>query len=430
MERKIQYKLLSWKESTHRKPLIIQGARQVGKTYSILNFGKSSYKNLLYFNFENNGELTSVFDRDLSPQRILRELSALSGETIFEGDSLIIFDEIQACERALTSLKYFNEEAPAYHLIAAGSLLGVATNREKHSFPVGKVDIFTLYPLDFEEFLWALDQHASALMIRESFKTDTPTALHLTFLDYYKKYLCIGGMPQVVKEYIETDDYNFVMSSQKNINDAYIADMSKYSTPSETLRIMSVYNSVPSQLAKENRKFQYSQIKTGARAVLYETPLDWLKASGIVIICHKVNTGKLPLIAYLEPVSFKVYVSDTGLLCSKYGLTLSTMLSEVAGYNDIKGSLAENYVATVLVSNGYTIYYWESQGKAEVDFVIQNSNGQIIPIKVKSSENVRSKSLQQFVTRYSPAYSIRISTKNFGFENNIKSVPLYAVFCI
>lgn len=430
MERKIQNKLLSWKESPHRKPLIIQGARQVGKTYSILNFGKSSYKNLLYFNFESNGELKSVFDRDLSPQRILRELSALSGETIFEGDSLIIFDEIQACERALTSLKYFNEEAPGYHLIAAGSLLGVATNREKHSFPVGKVDIFTLYPLDFEEFLWALDQQASALLIRESFKTDTPTALHLTFLDYYKKYLCIGGMPQVVKEYIETDDYNFVMSSQKNINDAYIADMSKYATPSETLRIMSVYNSVPSQLAKENRKFQYSQIKTGARAVLYETPLDWLKASGIVIICHKVNTGKLPLIAYLEPVSFKVYVSDTGLLCSKYGLTLSTMLSEVAGYNDIKGSLAENYVATVLVSNGYAIYYWESQGKAEVDFVIQNNNGQVIPIEIKSSENVRSKSLQQFVTRYNPAYSIRISAKNFGFENNIKSVPLYAVFCI
>ena len=430
MERKIQSKLLSWKESTHRKPLIIQGARQVGKTYSILNFGKSYYKNVVYFNFESNGELTSVFDRDLSPQRLLRELSALSGETIFEGDTLIIFDEIQACERALTSLKYFNEEAPAYHLIAAGSLLGVATNREKHSFPVGKVNILTLYPLDFEEFLWALDQHAAVILIRESFNTNTPSVLHLTFLDYYKKYLCIGGMPQVVKEYIETDDYNFVMSSQKNINDAYIADMSKYATPSETLRIMSVYNSVPSQLAKENRKFQYSLIKTGARAALYETPLDWLKASGIVIICHKVNTGKLPLVAYLEPVSFKVYVSDTGLLCSKFGLTLSTMLSEVAGYNDIKGSLAENYVATALISNGYNIFYWESQGKAEVDFVIQNSTGQIIPIEVKSSDNVRSKSLQQFVSRYNPAYSIRISTKNFGFENNIKSVPLYAVFCI
>jgi predicted AAA+ superfamily ATPase len=430
MERKIQNKLQSWKESPHRKPLIIQGARQVGKTYSILNFGKSNYKNLLYFNFESNGELKSLFDRDLSPQRILRELSALSGETIFEGDSLIIFDEIQACERALTSLKYFQEEAPSYHLIAAGSLLGIAINREKYSFPVGKVDMITLYPLDFEEFLWALNQHDAVNLIRESFNTDTPTPLHQIFLDYYKKYLCIGGMPQVVKEYIETDDYNFVMSSQKNINDAYIADMSKYATPSETMRIMSVYNSVPSQLAKENRKFQYSQIKTGARSVLYETPLDWLRASGIVIICHKVNTGKLPLIAYLEPVSFKVFVSDTGLLCSKYGLTLSTMLSEVAGYNDIKGSLAENYVASVLISNSYSIYYWESQGKAEVDFVIQNSAGQVIPIEVKSSENVRSKSLQQFITRYNPAYSIRISAKNFGFENNIKSVPLYAVFCI
>ena len=430
MERKIQCKLLSWKESLHRKPLIIQGARQVGKTYSILNFGKSNYKNLLYFNFESNGELNNIFERDLSPQRILRELSILSGETIFEGDSLIIFDEIQASERALTSLKYFNEEAPSYHLIAAGSLLGVATNREKHSFPVGKVDIITLYPLDFEEFLWALNQHAAIDLIKESYHANTSTPLHQTFLDYYKKYLCVGGMPQVVKEYIETDDYNFVMSSQKNINDAYIADMSKYATPSETLRIMSVFNSIPSQLSKENRKFQYSLIRSGARAALYETPLDWLKASGIVIICHKVNEGKMPLIAYREPVSFKVFISDTGLLCSKYGISLSTMLSEVAGYNDIKGSLAENYVATSLVSNGNTIYYWESQGKAEVDFVIQNKDGQVIPIEVKSSENVRSKSLQQFVTRYNPAYSIRISTKNFGFENNIKSVPLYAVFCL
>ena len=430
MERKIQSKLLSWKESLHRKPLIIQGARQVGKTWSILNFGKSNYKNLLYFNFESNGELINIFERDLSPQRILRELSILSGETIFEGESLIIFDEIQASERALTSLKYFNEEAPSYHLIAAGSLLGVATNREKHSFPVGKVDIITLYPLDFEEFLWALNQHAAIDLIQESYHTNTSTPLHQTFLDYYKKYLCVGGMPQVVKEYIETDDYNFVMSSQKNINDAYIADMSKYATPSETLRIMSVFNSIPSQLSKENRKFQYSLIRSGARAALYETPLDWLKASGIVIICHKVNEGKMPLIAYREPGSFKVFIADTGLLCSKYGLSLSTMLSEVAGYNDIKGSLAENYVATSLVSNGNTIYYWESQGKAEVDFVIQNKDGQVIPIEVKSSENVRSKSLHQFVTRYNPAYSIRISTKNFRFENNIKSVPLYAVFCI
>src|ERR1035437_7519394 len=323
MERKIQKKLQLWKESIHRKPLIIQGARQVGKTFSILNFGKTSYKNLLYFNFESNGELQRLFDRDLSPKRLLRELSVLSGETIFEGDSLIVFDEIQACERALTSLKYFAEEAPTYHLIAAGSLLGVAINRENYSYPVGKVELVTLYPLDFEEFLWALNQHDAALMIRELFKTNAPSALHTSFLDYYKEYLCTGGMPQVVKEYIETDDYNFVMSLQKSINDAYIADMAKYASPMETVRIMSVYNSVPSQLAKENKKFQYNLINTGARAALYEAPLDWLKASGIVLICQKINAGKFPLIANMEPGAFKVYVSDTGLLCSKYGITLS-----------------------------------------------------------------------------------------------------------
>jgi len=430
MERRIQDQLLRWKESSRRKPLIIQGARQVGKTFTLLNFGKANYKNVLYFNFESNRDLTLIFERDLSPGRILSELAVLSGETIFENESLIFFDEIQASERALTSLKYFYEEAPEYHIVSAGSLLGVAVNRELSSFPVGKVDVISMYPLDFEEFLWALDQKSAASIIRNSFLNDEECRLHNIFLDYYKKYICIGGMPQIVNEFVASGDFNFVTSLQKNINDAYIADMAKYTSPSDTVRIMSAFNSIPAQLAKENRKFQYRIIKTGAKANVYETALDWLRASGIILTCTKVREGKFPVIAYKDPASFKIFMTDTGLLCSKYGISLAAMMSEISGFNDIKGILAENYVASVLQTNGYTPYYWESQGKAEVDFVVQNTRGEVIPIEVKSSENVRSKRLQQFVSKYHPPYSIRVSTKNFGFENKIKSIPLYAVFCI
>ena len=327
-------------------------------------------------------------------------------------------------------MKYFAEEVPAYHIVAAGSLLGVSINRAESSFPVGKVEVISLYPLDVEEFLWALGQKASCAIIRHSFLKNEVCSLHHTLIDYYKKYLCIGGMPQVVKEYVDISDFNFVVSLQKNINDAFIADMAKYATPMDTVRIMAAFNSIPAQLAKENRKFQYHIIKTGAKANVYETSLEWLRASGIVMMCTKIKEGKFPLTAYSEPSSFKIYMTDTGLLCSKYGINLVTIMSELPGFNYIKGTLAENYVASALLTNGYKPYYWESQGRAEVDFVIQNKQGEIIPAEVKSSENVRSRSLQQFVSKYNPPYSIRISTRNFGFENNIKSIPLYAVFCI
>ena len=246
----------------------------------------------------------------------------------------------------------------------------------------------------------------------------------------YKKYLFTGGMPQIVNEYNETADTNFIVALQNNINDSYIADMAKYASPIETVKIMAAYNSIPAQLAKENRKFQYKTIKSGARANQYETSIDWLKASGIVHKCTKVKKGVFPLKAWEIQSSFKIYLGDTGLLVSKYGISYSAMMSEIRGFEHVKSSLTENYVAVNLVSNGYIPYYWESKGKAEVDFIIQENTGNIIPVEVKSSENVRSKSLNQYITKYNPLYSIRISTKNFGFENNIKSVPLYAVFCV
>ena len=430
MERKIVNKLREWKVSRDRKPLILYGARQVGKTYSALSFGKDYYKNTVYFNFEDSIELANIFERDLNPERVVRELSVKSGQSILKEDTLIVFDEIQACERALTSLKYFNENAPKYHIIAAGSLLGIAVNREKHSFPVGKVDLLTLYPLDFEEFLWAMNKEQMAEIIRNAYISNEQLSLHDTLMDLYRVYLVTGGMPQVVLEYMDKKDFNFVLAAQKNINDSYIADMAKYATPNETTKIMAAFNSVPAQLAKDNRKFQYKVIKSGARAYDYETPLEWLRVSGVVIKCNKTNEGKLPLSAYTDFSSFKVYMTDTGLLCSKFGIPANAVLSDTPSFDGFKGALAENYVASALTTNGYTTYYWESQGKAEVDFVIQDEEGNTIPIEVKSSDNVRSKSLNQFVSKYKPVYSIRISSKNFGFENGIKSVPLYAVFCV
>lgn len=430
MERKIVNVLKRWKTSSNRMPLIIHGARQVGKTYTALSFGREQYKNTAYFNFEDSVELSNIFKRDLNPGRIIKELSAKSGQSILNGETLIIFDEIQACERALTSLKYFCENAPEYHIIAAGSLLGVAINREKFSFPVGKVNMITLYPLDFEEYLWAFGKEQIVELVHNCFDNNEPLSIHETAMDLYRSYILTGGMPQAVVEYLREKDYNFVMASQKNINDAYIADMAKYATPNETTKIMAAFNSVPAQLAKDNRKFQYKIIKSGARAYEYETPLDWLKASGVIIKCHKVTEGKLPLSVFSDNTSFKVYMTDTGLLCSKFSIPANAILVDMPSFEGFKGALAENYVASVLVTNGYTPYYWESKGKAEVDFLIQDRDGNIIPIEVKSSDNVRSKSLNQYVSKYKPKYSIRISARNFGFENGIKSIPLYAAFCI
>ncbi|MEG1578664.1 MAG: ATP-binding protein [Oscillospiraceae bacterium] len=430
MERKIADFLLSWKNSPRRMPLIINGARQVGKTHAALTFGKEQYKNAVYFNMEDATEITAIFERDLQPERIVRELAAKCGQSIFPGDTLIIFDEIQACERALTSLKYFCENAPEYHIIAAGSLLGVALNRGKYSFPVGKVDMVTLYPLDFEEFLWATGNRPLCDLIRGCFEDFSPLSLHETALELYRTYLVVGGMPRAVLEYTETHDFNFVVAAQKALNDAYIADMAKYATAQETTKIMAAWASVPAQLAKENHKFQYKVIKSGARAYEYETPLDWLKAAGVIHKCVLTKQGKMPLSVYAENGAFKVYMMDTGLLCSKFDIAPNVVLSSAHSFDGFKGALAENYIMQALIAAGISPYYWASEGKAEVDFLFQNRQGDIIPLECKSAEHVRSKSLGVFVTRYQPPYAIRVSARNFGYENGIKSIPLYALFCL
>ena len=326
MKRKITQTLASWKARKGHRPLLIHGARQVGKTYAALSFGKTAYQNVIYCNFEGNPELAQIFDRNLNPQRICAELSAFAGATILPHETLLIFDEVQACERALTSLKYFAEQAPDIDIIAAGSLLGVALKRETYSFPVGKVDAITLHPLDFEEFLWAMGEDALAAAIRNAFEERTPCPLHEKALDLYHLYLAIGGLPQAVKTYRDTHDFDFVQSEQKTLENAYIADMAKYATPQETTRILAVWQSLPAQLAKENRKFQYKTVKTGARAYQYATALAWLESSGLIMRCNCVTEGSLPLAAYVKPDAFKIYLADTGLLCARYSIPAHILL--------------------------------------------------------------------------------------------------------
>ncbi len=432
MERIIINNFVKWKESNDRKPLLLKGARQVGKTFVLLEFGKKYYDNVVYIHFEGNIEtLNKIFEPDLNPKRIIEEISVYSKQSIFPEKTLIIFDEIQACEKALTSLKYFCEEAPEYHIVAAGSLLGLAINRGNFSFPVGKVDMFTMYPLSFEEFLLATGNNNLIDKIKESYKSFTPLAdvYHNLAIELYKKYLVIGGYPAAIKTYLETNNFDNVRSIQADISNSYIADMTKYATQNETIRSIAIFNTLPSQLAKENTKFQYALIKSNARANDYELSLHWLKAANVVLENIKVTEGKLPLSIYEQLNAFKIYYSDVGLLCFKSGILPQDILVNSIVSNRARGLLAENYVAEQLVAQGYKLNYWESNGKAELDFIIRQ-NDSVVPIEVKSADNVRARSLKVFVDKYSPDYSIRLSTKNFGFENGIKSIPLYAIFCL
>lgn len=430
MERKMYKKLFFWKNSKKRSPLLLQGARQVGKTYTALEFGRREFANTVYLNFEGSQYLKDIFEPDLEPRRIIRAIEAHTGQTILPEKTLIIFDEIQAAEAALTSLKYFCEAAPEYCIIAAGSLLGVAVNRHKHSFPVGKVDMMTMYPLDFEEFLWAAGAKKMADIIWEHAASNTPLPLHQQALEYYRQYLVVGGMPRAVGEYIESRDFNSVLAAQHTLNDSYIADMAKYSTPQETARTLAVWQCIPAQLAKENQKFQYKLIKSGARAHQYELSLDWLQSAGMINKCTLAKEGLLPLCVYADNSSFKAYMVDTGLLCSKFHIPANVVLASPHNFHGFKGALAENYVMQALTANGIEPYYWTSDGKAELDFLFQAADGSILPVEVNSADNVRSKSLHFFRKKYDVPFAYRISTRHFGYEDGIKSVPLYAVFTI
>ncbi len=432
MKRKIEQKLLDWKLNRSSYPLILNGVRQVGKTYSLVEFGSKNYDNYAYFNFEDNRPLAELFDADFDIPRLIKSLGVLNNQTITENNTLIIFDEIQCCERALTSLKYFNEHSSNYHIVAAGSLLGVAIKRDLFSFPVGKVDFLNMYPLDFEEFLWANDQYDLAEMIRTYYDRMSEFPLHLKALDWYYKYITVGGMPNAVSTYIHQDNYIFVQNIQKNINLSYTADMARYVSAQEANKIMDAWDSIPAQLAKEtNKKFQYAKIRSGARAYDYISPINWLKNSGIIYKCTRVTEWKTPLIAYADNDQFKIYMSDIGLLFVRYGISADSFLYDRNLSDITRGGLTENYVMQALKANEYEPYYWSMpSGGGELDFILQNDKGDLIPIECKSGRHVRANTLKKFMETVNPPYGIRISEKNFGYENNIKSIPLYAVFCI
>lgn len=431
MYRKIMQYLKDWKASPFRKPLILQGARQVGKTYAILAFGRTCYENVAYFNFETDPKLAKTFEENISPDYLIPILSHIAGQTIMREKTLIVFDEVQLCERALTSLKYFCENAPDYHIIVAGSLLGVAVNRTKFSFPVGKVDMKTLYPMDIEEFMLALGEDALVAQIKACFETNTPlpAALHDAAMTLYRQYLVVGGMPECVLQYAATKDYILVRHTQDTILTSYLSDMSKYNTANEIKKTRLTYDNITVQLSKKNTRFQYKLIKKGGRASEFENAIEWLCLSGIVSKVYRVEQIKKPLENYRDIDAFKIYVSDLGLLCAKKDLNANDILYMVDELDDFKGGMTENYVQVQLAINGYATYYWESERGAEIDFIIQRE-GNLIPIEVKSADNTRAKSLAVYMNAHHPAYAIKLSAKNFGFEDDKKIVPLYAAFCI
>lgn len=430
MEREIVSELIKWKKSKNRKPLIVHGARQVGKTYIIKKFGKENYENLIYVNFETNQELSSQIAESIDAKYVINKLELFFGEKILPEKTLIFFDEIQANERALTSLKYFCEDAPEYHVIAAGSLLGIAINRKNYSFPVGKVQMINMYPLSFKEFLVAIGRENLIEEIQKHFETNErmDKDIHELCLKLYRTYLIVGGMPEVVQTYLDEQKIISAIDVQAEILDSYERDMTKYADNSLSNRIISAFDSIPVQLAKENQKFQYKVISRGGTSSIFGEAILWLKNSGIVNQVYKA-TAELPLEMHKDLATFKLYMSDVGLFVNKakyplYQVDLSNQPTMIS-----MGPLTEHYVANELRTKGYEPYYWESDGKAELDFLIQKDVN-IIPIEVKSSVHTKARSLDLYMKKYNPDYAIRISEKNFGFENGIKSVPLYAVFCI
>lgn len=380
-------------------------------------------------NLEINRQVRAYFEENLEPKKILQFLEVFAEDRIVPEETLIILDEIQACEKALTSLKYFYEEMPQYCVAAAGSLLGVAINRKQYSFPVGKIETIDLYPMDFEEFLWAVKREFLAAEIRRCFEQmeAMPEGLHAEAMEYYRQYLIVGGMPAVINRYLETERLLDVTEVQSEIVDNYIADMAKYAANTDSVKIRACYNSIPAQLAKENKKFQYKVVQKGGTTALFGVSIEWLNLAGVVIKCQKIEHGYEPIPVYADLASFKLYMSDAGILTMKSALPYHIILSGEG--NTFLGALTENYVATQLTANGYDLYCWTSEYSAELDFVIMKDQ-KVYGIEVKKGEHVRSKSLSQFIKKYHPYRAVRFSAKNFGDETGIWSIPLYAAFCI
>ncbi len=425
MERQEMTYLKKWKQSATRKPLIIRGARQVGKTWLMKEFGKQEYQKCAYVNFESNAALKTLFTADFNIKRILTAIQIETGVTIEPDNTLIILDEIQEANGALTSLKYFHENAPEYHIVSGGSLLGVALHNHT-SFPVGKVDFMDLYPFTFIEFLEAINENPIADLIKtpdwELIKT-----FKSRYIERLKQYYYVGGMPEAVLSFSQDSDFNEVRRIQKRILTAYEQDFSKHAPNDIVPRIRMLWNSIPAQLAKENRKFIYGLIRQGARAKDYELAISWLTDCGLI---HKVNNATkpgIPLKAYEEFNVFKLFLVDVGLLSAMTDLDAKTLLEGNRIFEEFKGSLTEQYVFQQLsVQKDASIYYWSPDTRAELDFLIQFS-GQVIPLEVKAEENLQAKSLKVYCQKYEPKIAIRSSMSDYRKEEWMTNVPLYAI---
>ncbi len=418
--------LIRWKNNESRRPLIVLGARQVGKTWLIREFGNLHYRQVVYINFEKMKNVSNLFSQDFDVQRILTALSVFAKTTINPDDTLIFFDEIQAAEGGLTSLKYFCEDAPQYHVIAAGSLLGMSVHQSV-SFPVGKVDFLYLKPMSFYEFLKAIGEEPLAdLLISPDW--GIVDVFKEKLLNYLRYYLFVGGMPEVVAQFSEKRDFKSVRQLQSRILTAYQNDFSKHAPKEIVPRINMVWKSIPSQLAKENKKFIYGVIKEGARAKEFELAIQWLIDSGLLLQSYRISKPNMPLSAYQDLSAFKLFFNDVGLLCAMAKLPLTAVIDGDTLFTEFKGALTENFVMQQFAfKSDYDIYYWSNENStAEVDFVIQNNN-EIIPIEVKSGTNVKSASFKHFYEKYKPSKAIRLSLADYKDEAWMTNIPLYAI---
>lgn len=418
--------LKKWKESENRKPLIIRGARQVGKTWLMKEFGKKEYEKCAYINFDENNRMINLFSGDFDIERIIQGLKIESGVNIEPENTLIIFDEVQETPKALTALKYFCENANQYHIVAAGSLLGVAMH-EGISFPVGKVDFLDLYPLNFKEFLRALGEDDLVNLIEQN-DINLINVFSDKLKNYLKQYLYIGGMPEVVETYVSTKDFKKFERDKKFCWQHYEQDFSKHAPNNIVPRIRQLWNNIPTQLAKENKKFIYGLIKQGARAREYEIALSWLIDCGLVYQVNRVNACKIPLSAYQDFNAFKLYMLDVGLLCAMAKLDAISIIEGNDIFVEFKGALSEQYVLTELkTSIESPIFYWSAdKGTAEVDYIIQLGINNV-PIEVKSNENLQAKSLKSFIQRYGTKINVRTSMSNYEKQENLVNIPLYLI---
>ncbi len=423
-------KLYKWKEGKHRKPLIIEGARQVGKTWLMKEFGSKAYDDIVYINFDSNSRMAELFASDLNTDRLLMGIELYAGRKIDPDNTLLIFDEVQEVPRALSSLKYFYENAPQYHIICAGSLHGIALHHGT-SFPVGKVDFLSLYPLSFREFLMATaGERFAALLDRQDYQMIT--AFKQTYIDALKQYYFVGGMPEAVNSFVDEKDFNEVRAIQKRILAAYEQDFSKHAPIEIVPKIRMVWNSIPSQLAKENKKFIYGLVREGGRAKEYEAAIMWLCDCGLVHKVSRVSAAGIPLRAYEDLKAFKLFIVDVGLLSCMTGLRQRTLLDGNDLFAEFKGALTEQYVCQQLktIDDLSVYYYTNDRGSCEVDFIVDTGE-QIVPVEVKAEVNLKAKSLKTYREKFDPEISVRTSMADYKKEDWLLNLPLYAVeeFC-